>query len=76
MVTCFVLIKVEAKKEDYVYKTLLKLGDVEGIREVFGEYDIIARVEAKDMRFLREILIDKIRNIDGVTNTTTLVTLE
>ena len=76
MVTCFVLIKVEAKKEDYVYTTLLKLKDVEGIREVFGEFDVIARVEAKDMRFLREVLIDKIRNIDGVTNTTTLITIE
>ena len=49
MLTCFILIRVEAKKEDQVYDNLVKVKEIEGIREVFGEYDMICRMEASSM---------------------------
>jgi DNA-binding Lrp family transcriptional regulator len=76
MLTCFVLINVEAKSENEVYDELMKCPEVEGIREVFGEYDLIARVEARNLKELRKIVIDKVRSVPGVLATTTLVTAE
>ena len=76
MITCFILINVVANKEDDVYNALVSIDQIEGIRETFGQYDLIARVEAKNLRELRKLIIEKVRSVDGVVNTTTLITSE
>jgi DNA-binding Lrp family transcriptional regulator len=76
MLTGFILINVEAKKENLVYDALAKVPQIEGIREVFGQYDIIARIEAKNLKEMRTLIINKVRNVPGVIATTTLITSE
>ncbi len=76
MLTCFVLINVNAKMEDDVYNGLAAIKEVEGIREVFGQYDIICRVEGKDLKAIRKTIINDIRNVPGITATTSLMTAE
>lgn len=74
MLTCFILIRVEANREDEVYDKLAKVKEIEGIREVFGEYDMIARIEAKNLKDMRSIIISRVRSVPGVLATTTLIT--
>ena len=74
MITCFILIRIQANKEDEVYDSLSKVKNIEGIREVFGEYDMIARIEAKNLKEMRVIIISKVRSVPGVLATTTLIT--
>ena len=74
MLTGFILINVEAKKEDSVYDALAKVEQIEGIREVFGQYDIIARIEARNLKEMRALIIDRVRSVPGVITTTTLIT--
>lgn len=76
MLTCFILIRVEAKKEDTVFHELANVPEIEGIREVFGEYDMICRMEARNLKELRTLVIQKVRNVPGVISTTTLITSE
>ena len=76
MLTCFILIRVEAKKEDQVYNSLVQVKEIEGIREVFGEYDMIARMEARNLKELRSLVIQKVRSVPGILSTTTLITSE
>ena len=76
MLTCFILIRVEAKKEDEVYDYLVKVKEIEGIREVFGEYDMICRMEARNLKEMRSLLIQKVRSVPGIISTTTLITSE
>lgn len=76
MLTCFILIRVEAKKEDQVYDYLVKVKEIEGIREVFGEYDMICRMEARNLKELRALVIQKVRSVPGILSTTTLITSE
>ena len=76
MMTCFVLINVEAKKEDEVYDALVAVKEIEGIREVFGQYDLICRIEGKNLREIRKLIITQIRSVPGVIATTSLVTSE
>mgnify|MGYP001597929632 FL=1 len=42
------------------------------IHPLFGEYDLIAKVEAKDYESIGEIIIKKIKIIEGITDTKTL----
>ncbi len=76
MVNGFVLITVGAGKEKAVFDGLTNLSEVKGIQMVFGHYDIIARLESNDLNELSEIVLERIRNIEGVSTTTTLIASE
>jgi len=54
------------------------LGDISGIRElyhVFGEYDFLVIVEVEGLPLLSKT-VDKIRDVEGVTTTHTVVGAE
>jgi len=58
---------------------LTKLKRVAGVRDahvVTGNYDIIALVEAQDLRALSDAILSKIQAIPGVYMTTTNVAVE
>jgi DNA-binding Lrp family transcriptional regulator len=68
----FVLIHVSTLRESEVFNELSKLHEVIELHSLFGEYDIIAKIEAKDFESIGQIIINKIRTIDGITYTKTL----
>lgn len=72
MAVGFVLIGTEPKKEREVYDKLLKIEEVVELYPLFGEYDLIAKVEAEDYNTIGEVVVEKIRSIEGVRTTKTL----
>ncbi len=68
----FVLISTAPAKEHDVYNELLKVAEIVELHPLFGEYDLIAKIEAEDFNALGEIVIDRIRAISGVIDTKTL----
>jgi DNA-binding Lrp family transcriptional regulator len=58
--------------ESEVYNKLSKLQEVIDLHPVFGEYDLIAKIEAEDYESIGKIIINKIRTIDGIVDTKTL----
>lgn len=68
----FILISTAPAKEHEVYNALLKVSEITELHPLFGEYDLIAKVESKDFDTLGEIVVNKIRTIDGVADTKTL----
>ncbi len=76
MISGFVLIRVGAGMEREVYNGLSDMPEVKGIQLVFGHYDIIVRLESRNLSELSEIVLERIRNIDGVSTTTTLIASE
>ncbi|RLF50064.1 MAG: Lrp/AsnC family transcriptional regulator [Thermoplasmata archaeon] len=72
MVVGYILIKTEAAKEHSVYERLKHIEEVVEVHALFGEYDFIVKLEAEDFNKLGEIVVDKIRAIDGVKDTETL----
>ena len=68
----FVLIGTAPTKEKEVYQALLKVKEVVELYPLFGDYDLIAKVEAPDYNMIGEIVVSKIRAIDGVRTTKTL----
>ena len=72
MAVGFVLISTAPTKEHEVYNELKSLSEIIELHQLFGEYDIIAKIETNDFNILGEIVMDKIRTINGVINTKTL----
>jgi len=72
----FVLINAEIGSEDEVLKELKKLPNVKESYVVYGVYDIVAKVEAETMDKLKEIVTWKIRRLDKVRSTLTMIVVE
>jgi DNA-binding Lrp family transcriptional regulator len=76
LVTAYVTISSELGSEDDIRK---ELSSIEGVREthvVYGVYDIVAVVEAESSEELNQIVFNKIRKINHVKSTLTLIVVE
>jgi DNA-binding Lrp family transcriptional regulator len=73
-VVAYILIKVEAGKEREIIERISKefYRNVTEARITYGDYDIVVRVEADNMRMLDSI-VTNIRKLDGVEETKTLI---
>jgi len=72
----FVLINSEIGAEDEVLNALKKVEGVEEAYVVYGVYDIVAKIRAESMDKLREIVTWKIRRLNRVRSTLTMVVVE
>ena len=73
MPTAFVLVNTDMKSENTVLRALKKTDGVKEAYNLYGTYDIIAKIEAERMGELTEIVTWRIRKIDGVRSTLTMV---
>ena len=73
MVIGFILIKAAPTHEHEVYNDLIKVPEIVELHALFGEYDVIAKIEAEDYEKLGNIVVNKIRVIEGVIDTKTLI---
>jgi len=71
----FVLINVAPAHEHEIYNKLSKIPQIVELHPLFGEYDLIAKIDANDFEELGTIIVNKIRSITGVLDTKTLTGL-
>jgi DNA-binding Lrp family transcriptional regulator len=74
-VSAFVLITVPANKSGDVVRTLMENFQefVTEAAAVYGEADVIARVETPSIQSLHELVMDKIQNLPNVRVTRTFI---
>jgi DNA-binding Lrp family transcriptional regulator len=72
MAISFVLISAAPAKEHDVYNKLSKVPEIIELHPLFGEYDLIAKIQADNFENIGDIVLNKIRTIDGVIDTKTL----
>jgi DNA-binding Lrp family transcriptional regulator len=70
----YVLINTELGQESQVVSELREVEGITGISSLYGIYDVIAQVEADSMEKVKEIVFNKIRRLDSVKTTITLIT--
>lgn len=75
MVIAYILLLVKPGEENTVAEKMNKLDEVNEISVVYGEYDIVAKVENKSMEELQNFLIKKIRAMEEVERTSTLIAI-
>ncbi|MCW4036476.1 MAG: Lrp/AsnC ligand binding domain-containing protein [Candidatus Bathyarchaeota archaeon] len=73
MATAFVLINAEIGSEGDVLKDLNAIPEVKEAYMVYGVYDIIARIETDTMQALKDTISWKIRRLDKVRSTLTMI---
>jgi DNA-binding Lrp family transcriptional regulator len=72
LVIGFIFIKIESKYEVKAFRSLRKIDEIKDLNPLFGEFDVLAKVEARDFGALSMIVLKKIRTIEGVVETKTL----
>ena len=74
-VAAFILIEVTGDHTKSAYKTIQRMAGAKACYMVSGSYDILVQVEAESLEALSDLLLSKIRSVDGVTKTTTCMVL-
>lgn len=72
----FVLIKTSPAAERDVYNIVKDMDMVMEVHSLFGEYDLILKLQAEDFNTLGQRVVDDIRSIEGVEDTKTLTGIE
>jgi uncharacterized protein with GYD domain len=72
----FVLIITKPGKEQFVRDALDEIEYVTNKWILFGEYDLIARIQSDDEFTLTKTIVEEIRPIEGILNTKTLIGAE
>jgi DNA-binding Lrp family transcriptional regulator len=74
--TAYVLLQVCAGKAGSVVGWLRKLDGVEEAYAIYGEHDVIAKVEVPDSPGLDSLIVEAIQGNPNVLATTTLIAME
>ena len=69
MALVYLLIRAEHGKEGIVKASLSKYDEIKEIHEIFGRYDILAKVQTEDIVIFRKFIKNKLRIIEGVKST-------
>ena len=76
MPMAFVLINADLGAEENLVKELRGIEFVKEVYVVYGVYDIVAKVESDTMEKVKETITWKIRRLDRVRSTLTMIVVE
>src|SRR6476659_2922720 len=76
MPKAFVLMNAELGSEDSIVSELKSIDGVKEIYQVYGVYDIVAQVESETMEKVKETITWKLRKLNGVKSTLTMIVME
>jgi len=69
--TAFIFITVKPSKEREVLEKLRKIKNVTESFWLYGDYDIVVKVETEEKERLQAIIMQQIRSIKDIENTST-----
>jgi len=69
----YVLVRTAPGKEHDVFHSLQKIPQVKEKYGLFGEYDIILKIEAPNADDVTDIVVGKVRQVNGVVDTKTFI---
>ena len=68
----YILINVNPGQEYEVYQTVNEFENVTDATLLFGDYDLLIKLEAEGMNEIAKTVVEQIRQISGVLETKTL----
>ena len=71
--TAYIMINCEVGYEESIIAQLRTIEGVKEVQGVLGNFDILARIEVPSIADLREIITSKIRKIQKIRCTTTVI---
>jgi DNA-binding Lrp family transcriptional regulator len=76
MSIAFVLINTDLGEGSEVQKALEDIAEVQNVYGVYGVYDFVVRLEAETMQKLKEVITTKIRRLNHVRSTLTMIVVD
>ncbi|MHA1212116.1 MAG: Lrp/AsnC ligand binding domain-containing protein [Candidatus Heimdallarchaeota archaeon] len=76
MASAYVLINTEIGGEEDVIAQLNDMKEVEEVSVVYGVYDIVAKITSDTMENLKQIITTKVRHLNKVRSTMTMIAAE
>ena len=73
METVYVLIVSEMGSEQHVIEKLLMINEIKEVNQLWGAYDVVVKVVGPTLDDVREIITGKIRMIEGIKTTVSLI---
>ena len=75
MPLAYVLVNAEIGADDEALAAIKKIPNVKEAYLVYGVYDIVAKVEAESLSKLKEVVTSRIRRLDKVRSTLTMIVM-
>ena len=75
MIRAYVMVIVDQGTGSMVASKLIKMNEVKDVEVVYGEYDVIVKVEYPDMNGLNQF-ISNLRKISDVKRTSTMIAMQ
>ena len=72
----WILISCEPGRERDVYLQLLDMPVVSEVSVVYGELDLVARIDFESEKVMSRTLIEDMRHVEGIRKTETLIAVE
>jgi len=76
VIEAYVLLRIKPGQDRSVFRKVKKLKRVTEMDTVYGEYDLLIKVQVETMEDLDSFIFDTVRPIKGVERSTTLITIE
>jgi DNA-binding Lrp family transcriptional regulator len=74
--TAYVLINCDLGSEERVLSELKSIKKVTETKGVFGAYDIVTKIEAPSSQMVKDLITSKIRRIERIRSTLTLMGID
>jgi len=69
----FILLTINENNTQNIYKELNKSPNITEIYNLYGEYDLLMKINAETTEQLGRIIFDTIQSLEGVTSTKTMI---
>jgi DNA-binding Lrp family transcriptional regulator len=69
----FALLSISPLHEKSVFESLKNVAEIIEIHPLFGEYDILVKIQTGDIDTIGEVVIKKIRALKGIVDSKTLI---
>ncbi len=76
MIAAYVLMRIKPGMDRNVLHNVKKLVQVKAVETLYGEYDMLLKVEVEALDELDSFIFDTIRTIKGVESSTTLIAIK
>ena len=73
MVLAYILMQIQPGKEKKIIDKLSKIKEVKETHLLYGEYDLIAKVEFENIKKLNDFVLNVLRKQNGVKVTSTMI---
>jgi Lrp/AsnC family transcriptional regulator for asnA, asnC and gidA len=73
MVEAYILVKVEAGRDEETFEKIGKLSNIKKANATYGMYDMVIDIELSEIEELDNFVFNKVRKIPGVKETATII---